>query len=132
MEIEKKQSYNISSSANSAVSAHDSNGYSAHGYGTSSSNTTGNVNTNSNVTIRDGAAAFEAQQIANRNIAEYNNQLEQKKQNRAKDYFADGIIKPFETRSGYINAEISNGEILNLEIIVDGIKYPFTFEIAKN
>ncbi len=130
--IKESNSYTSTTTTNSAARAYGSDGSSAYGYGSSSNNTTGKSNTSSNVTFRDEGAAYEAQQIATRNINEYNNQLEQKKRSRADNYWTDELLKPFGTKRGYVNAEKSNGELLVLEIDIDGVKYPFNFNLTDD
>ena len=130
--VKEDSYYNSTTNTNANASAYGSTGTSAYGYGTSTSTTYGNTNTTKQVTIRDEAAAYEAQQRATQNINDYNENLENQKKVRANSYLKEGILNKFETASGYINVDKSDGETLNLYIVLDNIKYPFSFSVSDH
>ena len=100
--VKEDNYYNGTTNTNANAIAYGSNGSSAYGYGTSTSTTYGNSNTTKQVTIRDEAAAYEAQQRATQNINDYNENLENQKKVRANSYLKEGTLKNLETISGYI------------------------------
>lgn len=114
--------------SNGTASAHNS---STNAYGNYTSNTTtyGNLTGTISTTVKDNSAAYDAQQIATKNIQEYNQKLEEMKQKHSSDYIHYSSIRPYDYIFGYVNIDKENGEELEVSIIVNGIAYPFTFKL---
>lgn len=129
--VKSDNTYNQYTTTNSTARVYGNNGSSALGYGTSTSNTYGNNTSNTTITIRDNAAAYQAQQIAQKNIEEYNRNYEMKKKDMAFAYFKEGYVLPYSTEGGFIHFDKGNGDTLIVNITIDGITYPFTFNLSK-
>lgn len=116
---------NTSGYVNSAGVAVDNQGYVAAGV----SSTYGNVNS----TTHNGAAQYQANQIARQNINQYNNQLNQYKQALDEGYLQSNNINPGESITGNvcIKYQFKKGSVLILKIPVNGITYNFSWNLTK-
>lgn len=82
-------------------------------------------------TTYNGAAAYGAYLESDRRIAEYNQDLQAKRDERNAGYLKHSTIKPGESVAGYINIERKKGETLSISLNVDGITYPFVWDVSK-
>lgn len=117
-----------SNTTNGTVSAHSTTN-SAYGNYNSNTTTYGSVNGTISSTVRDNSATYDAQQIATKNIQEYNQKLEEMKQKHASDYIHYTSLRPYDYIFGYVNIDKENGEELEISININGIAYPFSFKL---
>lgn len=98
----------------------------------------GNTQTNNNysdysrtatTTITDYAAAYEAQQVAQQNIDNYNENLESIKKERYNNYIHQTAIQPYNSLIGYINIDKGTGVELDVIFKVNGQVYQFNFPL---
>ena len=90
-------------------SAYNNSGSSAYGNFNSQTNTTNNYSGTATTTITDYAAAYEAQQVAQQNIDNYNENLESIKKKRYDNYIHQTAIQPYNSLIGYINIDKGTG-----------------------
>lgn len=95
------------------------------------SNTTnvGVVNSNTNTVSYNGAAAYQANMIANQRINNYNAALNQERQVKEEGYLKQNTINPGETISGYVNIKYEKSDQVEVYIDLNTIKYPFIWTI---
>lgn len=117
-----------SNTTNGTVSAHSTTN-SAYGNYNSNTTTYGSVNGTISSTVRVNSATYDAQQIATKNIQEYNQKLEEMKQKHASDYIHYTSLRPYDYIFGYVNIDKENGEELEISININGIAYPFSFKL---
>lgn len=116
---------NTSGYVNSAGVAVDNQGYVAAGV----SSTYGSINS----TTHNGAAQYQANQMASQNINQYNNQLSQYKQALDEGYLQSNNLNSGESITGNvcIKYQYKKGSTLVLKIPVNGISYYFSWNLAK-
>ena len=110
-------------------SAYNNSGSSAYGNFNSQTNTTNNYSGTATTTITDYAAAYEAQQVAQQNIDNYNENLESIKKKRYDNYIHQTAIQPYNSLIGYINIDKGTGVELDVNFKVNGQVYQFDFPL---
>ena len=88
-------------------------------------------NTSSQTVNYNGAAAYQANLIANDRIANYDNQLLQERNTKEEGYLKTTTIDSGETISGYVNIKYEKGDELFVNIAINAITYPFVWNIGK-
>ena len=116
-------------SSNTNVNVYGGNASNMYGNISSSQKESAYGNVYSNVTIKDNAAAYEAQQVAQRNIEEYNMNLDNKKRELLDEYLEDCKIESNSVIGGYVNVEKEIGRELRIKVKINGTIYPFTFNL---
>jgi hypothetical protein len=91
----------------------------------------GVVNTTTNTASFNGAAAYQANMIANQRISDYNAALNQERQVREEGYLKQNTINPGETVSGYVHIKYEKADEVDVYIEISTIKYPFTWVIEN-
>lgn len=89
-----------------------------------------NVSSSSTVNY-NGAAAYQAQLIASGRIADYNSMLLDERYIKEEGYLKITTINPKESVSGYINIPYSKGEILTVNIVINSVVYPFSWNMSN-
>lgn len=116
------------------ASAYGSGGYA---YGNYYGNTTYSGNTyysgSSTSTTRtyDGAAAYQAQVIANNRAAAYNNALLSERAAKDEGYLKRMTIHPGQTIQGYVNIQRRKGTSMDIRVYIQGVAYPFSWNISR-
>lgn len=110
-------------------SAYNNSGSSAYGNFNSQTNTTNNYSGTATTTITDYTAAYEAQQVAQQNIDNYNENLESIKKERYDNYIHQTSIQPYNSLIGYINIDKGTGVELDVIFKVNGQVYQFNFPL---
>lgn len=124
------------STTNSSYSGYSSSYGNAYAYGTGgyaygnySGNSTYRGYSTSTTTSYNGAAAYQAQVIANNRIAAYDNALLSERAAKDEGYLKRTTIYPGETISGYIHIERKKGISMNIDININGAIYSFPWNI---
>lgn len=112
------------------ASAYSSNGSTAYGNFTSQENSKNSFSGTASTVITDYSAAYEAQQAAQKNIDDYNSNLEAIKKNRFDDYIHNTTLQPYTSLIGYINIDQDSGNELDVVIHVNNQEYSFSFPIG--
>ena len=120
-------SYNGYSSSYGSAYAYGTGGYA---YGNYSGNSTYRGYSTSTTTSYNGAAAYQAQVIANNRIAAYDNALLSERAAKDEGYLKRTTIYPGETISGYIHIERKKGISMNIDININGAIYSFPWNIS--
>lgn len=104
-------------------------GYVGNTYGSvyGSSSTYGSAYGTSNTQKYDGAAAYAAQQNANRNVANYQNQQYQIKNTISEGYMKLNTIMNESEYVGYVNVVYTKADNLQLNIPINGTTYVFVW-----
>lgn len=89
------------------------------------STTYGTATTNSYTQSYDGAAAYAAQQNANRNVSNYQNQQFQIKQSLNQGYLKMNTIPNGYRIVGFVNIKYKKGDTMTITIPVNGTDYDF-------
>ena len=129
-------SFGYSSSSGSAF-AYGSGGYA---YGTSfrngiySGNSSFNVYGSSTSTTRtyDGAAAYQAQVIARKNISDFESAQWQERKAKEIGYLKKNTIAPGETISGYINIQHIDGRAMYNSIFIGDAEFKFSWNVVDD
>ena len=103
----------------------------AVGVGVSATDYIGYSATSSTTTSYNGAAAYQAQLIASNRIADYNSVLLNERNMKNENYLKITTINPKESICGYINIPYSKGSSLNVNIVIDNIVYPFSWNMSN-
>lgn len=89
----------------------------------------GSSSTSSTTITYNGAAAYQAELIANGRIADYNNQMLQERNIKDAGYLKTTTVNPGETISGYVNIQYKKGDELSVNIPINSVVYPFIWTI---
>lgn len=87
----------------------------------------GASSTSSTTVNYDGAAAYQAQLIAQARSAEYNNQLVREYNMKNEGYLKATTVYPGETITGNINVEYEKGAEASFNISINSVSYPFSW-----
>lgn len=121
-------SYSGCSSSFGNASAYGTGGYT---YGNYSGNSSYYGVSSSTTTSYNGAAAYQAQVIANDRIAAYDNMLLSERSAKDEGYLKRTTIHPGETISGYINIERKKCVSMTVNIDINGAVYTYPWDISK-
>jgi len=97
-------------------------------YGSNTINV-GAINSTTNSSSYNGAAAYQANMIANQRIRDYNVALNQERQVKEEGYLKQNTINSGETISGYVNIKYEKSDKVEVYIDLNTIKYPFIWTI---
>ncbi len=103
----------------------------AVGVGVSATSCAGYSTTSSSTVNYNGAAAYQAQLIASGRIADYNSIMLNERNMKEEGYLKITTINPQESISGYINIPYSKGELLVVNIVIDSMVYPFSWNMSN-
>lgn len=106
---------------NSAAVGADNNGNVAVGVGSSY----GANSSSSQTQNYSRSDQYQADQNANKNIAQYNSQLDQYKQALDEGYLKSNEVAPGQTITGNVNIKYQKGDTLQLNIPISGVIYSF-------
>ena len=106
---------------NSAAVGADNNGNVAVGVGSSY----GANSTSSQTQNYSRSDQYQANQTANKNISQYNGQLDQYKQAVDEGYLKSNEVAPGQTITGNVNIKYQKGDRLQLNIPISGVIYSF-------
>lgn len=122
--------YNGYSNSYGNAYAYGSGGYAYGGYnGTGSYH--GSSSTTSTTVSYDGAAAYQAQVIANNRIANYENALLQDRAIKQEGYLRKTTIYPGDAIQGYVNIKRVKGNSMVVYVDINGAKYEFPWNVSK-
>jgi len=110
---------------NSAAIAADNNGNVVAGVGSSY----GANSTVSQTQTYNAGAQYQANQNAQRNISQYNNQLEQYQSALDEGYLKSNVVEPSKSITGNMNAKFQKGDKFILYIPLNGSTYQFEWNI---
>lgn len=85
----------------------------------------GSISSNSTTVSYNGAAAYQANLIAEKRIADYNEQLSMVKKVALNTYLSETIVYPGETISGRVLIDYQKGQSVEIKIPVSGMIYSF-------
>ena len=103
----------------------------AVGVGVSATDYIGYSATSSTTTSYNGTTAYQAQLIASNRIVDYNSVLLNERNMKNENYLKITTINPKESICGYINIPYSKGSSLNVNIVIDNIVYPFSWNMSN-
>ena len=103
----------------------------AVGVGVAATDYSGYTATTSTTTSYNGAAAYQAQLIASNRVASYNSVLLNERSMKEENYLKITTINPKEAICGYINIPYSKGDSLTVNIVIDNIVYPFSWNMSN-
>jgi hypothetical protein len=112
---------------NSAALAANNNGSVAGAVGTSYGASANYSKTNS----YNGAAQYQANQIARQNTQQYDNQLDQYKQSLDAGYLKSNVVAPGQSIVGNVNIAYQKGDRLSFYVSIEGKSYSFEWSIKK-
>jgi len=113
--------------ANSAAIGADNNGNIAVGVGS----TYGANSTYTQTNNYNGAAQYQANQVARQNIAQYDNQLQQYQQSLDAGYLKSNVVEAGKSIIGNVNIKFQKGDKVTLCIPINGSVYPFEWNFTK-
>lgn len=79
----------------------------------------------------DGAAAYDAQQNAERKIDEYMQNQERVKEQISSEYLKSNTIKDGKEYAGYFNIKYCKATTITIDIPINGTNYTFTINCAR-
>ena len=88
--------------------------------------------TSSSTVSYDGYAAYQASLIAERKIADFNQQLFNERKAKYQSYLKPITLQPGESVTGFINVSHKKGEMLTVNLPIGTVIYPFKWNISSN
>lgn len=126
------------STTNSSYSGYSSNygtasayGNNSYAYGSYSGNSSYYGQSTSTTTSYNAAAAYQAQVIASERINSLENNLLSERISKNEGYLKRTTIYPGESIYGYVNIKRKSGINLIVNIMINGVIYPFHWDVQK-